>query len=164
MGDWNEWDDIKETIVNDNLISNKDHRISSKLDVLEDCYNKYTYVGTINDRKKKITMYSSSYAGGYAVNAIDNTMYNIRIGTNDEKYLFSVRFTREKFKGRESDIITLFYDSPYSYETHHGVTLNPNIISQWYNTFNKLPQRATYFHRDPVIENVIPEPVGVVVK
>jgi hypothetical protein len=162
MGDWNEWEDMKETIVNDHLFS-KEPKIS-KLNVVEDCYNKYTYVRLINDCKKKITMYSSNYFGGFAVNAIDNSLYNIRIGTNDEKYLFSVRFTSEKFKGREDDIITLFYDSPYSYENHHGVTLDHNTITQWYNRFNKLPPRQTYVNRNPVVENRSSEPKVTVVK
>ena len=141
MGDWNEWNDMKDTMVNDTPIVPQNNKLLSKLKLTEECRNKYTYFRKIDDRKKRITMYSSNYSGGWAINAMDNTPYNIKIGTNEEKYLFSIRFTREKFIGRESDIITLFYDSPYSYESHHGVTLTPNIINNWYTIFNKLPHR-----------------------
>ena len=140
MGDWNEWENMKDTMVNDTPILPQ-NKLLSKIKLTEECRNKYIYFRKIDDRKKRITMYSSNYSGGWAVNAVDNTPYNIKIGTNEEKYLFSIRFTREKFIGRESDIITLFYDSPYAYEAHHGVTLNPNIINNWYTIFNKLPHK-----------------------
>ena len=164
MGDWNEWDDLKDTIVNEQKFAlSKAGQFNSDKKDREVCTNKYTYYRKINEtdkKKKRITMYSSNYVSGCAINAINNTMYNVRIGTNDEKYLFSVRFTTKKFDGLSDDVITLYYDNPYSYENHHGVSLNPKIISDWYTQFNKLPPRNTCSHTvPPPVEEV---PVTVV--
>lgn len=144
MGDANEWNDLKSTAVHEfNKSLDKKHNITTD-DALLRIPNKYVYKRKIDGVYKKVTMYSSNYFCGFAVNAIDNTLYNIRIGSNNEKYLFSVRFVAEKFKDREHDVLTLYYDNPYAYERHHGILLDKKIVSKWYDTFNKLPVKHIY--------------------
>jgi hypothetical protein len=144
MGDENEWNDLKSTAVHEfNKSLDKKHPINTDNALLR-IPNKYVYKRKIDGVSKKVTMYSSNYFCGFAVNAIDNTLYNIRIGSNNEKYLFSVRFVAEKFKDREHEVLTLYYDNPQAYEKHHGVSLDKKIISKWYDTFNKLPVKRIY--------------------
>jgi hypothetical protein len=144
MGDWNEWEDMKDTIVNEHRYLDKSNNIKSKDQYTdeEEVTNKYVYTTMVDDVKRKVTMYSSNYVGGWAINAITNVPYNIRVGSMQEQYLFTVRFTGRKFPGRENDIITLYYDSPYLYERHHYVSLRPSIIEKWQSKVNSLPRRV----------------------
>jgi hypothetical protein len=146
MGDWNEWEDMKDTIVNEHrfLDPSKKHKSvnKDKDDNQLEPTNKYVYTKIVDDVKRRITMYSSNYVGGWAVNAITNVPYNIRIGSTNEQYLFTVRFSARKFPGRENDVITLYYDSPYLYERHHYVSLRPSVIDSWQAKFNALHQRV----------------------
>ena len=138
MGDWNEWEDMKDTIVNDHKFLDSQPSNTKALTNIGDPGNKYVYTKLVDGVKRRIIMYSSNYVGGWATDAITNTPYNIRIGSQEEKRLFSVRFTSRVFAGRENDIITLYYDSPYLYEKHHYVSLNPTIIDKWQSTCNSL--------------------------
>jgi hypothetical protein len=125
--------------------------IHKQLDAAEVITNKYTYVKKLDDGKyRKITMYSSNYLSGWAVNAIDNTVYNVRVGSSNERYLFSVRFVSHKFKGREDEVITLYYDSPYAYETHQCITLPTEVIQQWHTVFNSLPRDFSYKYKGSI--------------
>lgn len=146
MGDWNEWNDLQETIdVFDSLHTVKDKpEINNKEKVTEllNEPNKYVYKKKVNKEvndevirvNKKITMYSSGGQGSYIVNPIDNTLYNARVGSKEENNFFKVRFTAKRFPGKENDIITLYYESPYVYERHHHTTLPLHTIKKWEET------------------------------
>ena len=167
MGDWNEWEDMKDTIVNEHkYLSQSEKNMSTNKDELLDHPNKYVYTRIDDDNiKRKITMYSSNYVSGWAINAITNTTYNIRIGSNHEQYLFTVRFTARSFKGRENDIITLYYDSPYLYERHHYVSLNPALINKWQTRVNKLPRKHIQTYKEPSHDNIqSSQDVSIIVK
>ena len=137
MGDWNEWNDLKETMdlfdpLNKPTLKNKE-----QLTELLNEPNKYVYKRKVDEVNKKITMYSSGGFGSYIVNPLDNTVYNVRVGSKEEDSFFSVRFTAKSFPGKEKDIITLYYESPYVYERHHHVALPLHIIKKWEETHVK---------------------------
>ena len=158
MGDSSEWEDLNETIAKD-IKQTKPNKVTNDPE-FNHLPNRHVYTRKVDGVKRRVVMYSSPYVSGFAVNAIDNTPFNIRIGSVAEQYLFSVRFTSDRIKGKEPDIITLYYESPYGYEKHHGTLLNPAVISEWYSKFNKLPIRPIYSHIQPDPPRVL----GVVVK
>jgi len=151
MGDWNEWNDLQETadlfdpLNTDttikttnanakNLMQTKNEKNKEIITELLNEPNKYVYKTTVNKIKKKITMYSSGGFGNYIVNPVDNTTYNVRVGSKGEDRFFSVRFTAKSFPDKEKEIITLYYESPYAYERHHHTTLPLHIIKKWEET------------------------------
>ena len=154
MGDWNEWNDLQETIDLFDLLQNVNKKPETnnnkeKVTELLNEPNKYVYKKKVdkevNDEvvrvNKKITMYSSGGHGSYIVNPLDNTLYNARVGSKEEDNFFKVRFTAKSFPGKEQDIITLYYESPYVYERHHHTTLPLHIIKKWEEShpLNKSP-------------------------
>ena len=156
MGDWNEWNDLQETndifepveIETKPMIKNKE----LVTDLVNEP-NKYVYkrkveqVNNNNKKKyitKKITMYSSGSYGNYIVNPLDNTPYNIKVGSKEEVKFFSVRFTAKRFQGQDDEPITLYYDSPYTYERHHHVSLPRHILQNWEITRVMLNKRPNF--------------------
>ena len=143
MGDWNEWNDLQETndIFDPTTNTNKPETKKTK-EILTDVLNepnKYVYKKRLtldNDKKitKRITMYSSGGYGNYIVNPLDNTPYNIRVGSKEERQFFTVRFAARTFPDQDNVPITLYYDSPYTYERHHHVSLPMHILQNWENT------------------------------
>ena len=134
MGDWNEWNDLQETMETFEPVPNETKAILKNKETITEILNepnKYVYKTKVNEVNKKITMYSSGGFGNYIVNPIDNTFYNVRVGSKGEDRFFSVRFTAKSFPGKENDTITLYYETPYVYERHHHVTLPLHIIKKW---------------------------------
>jgi hypothetical protein len=137
MGDWNEWNELKGLIAPDDEYINETDENGGGKDKLRDVLNepnKYVYKKKVNKVMKRITMYSTGGFGNNIVNPMDNTMYNMRVGSKDELNFFSVRFTAQSFIGKEKDIITLYYETPYAYERHHHITLPLNVIKKWEET------------------------------
>jgi hypothetical protein len=167
MGDWNEWNDLQETndIFDQSEIEIKPKAKNKELvtDLVNEP-NKYVYKRKIeqvnnntNTKKnitKKITMYSSGSYGSYIVNPLDNTQYNIKVGSKDEVKFFSVRFAAKSFQGQDEPI-TLYYDSPYTYERHHHVSLPRHILQNWENTRLMLNKRPNFNQLTQPIEPVV---------
>ena len=140
MGDWNEWNDLQGFVEEyDTGVNARDGK--EKLREILNEPNKYVYKKKVNNVMKKITMYSSGGFGHNIVNPIDNTMYNMKVGSKDELNFFSVRFTSKRFIGKEKDIITLYYDTPYAYERHHHIELPINQIKKWEET-HKMAEKS----------------------
>lgn len=137
MGDWNEWNDLQETAdMFDPTKTESTPATKKNKEILTEILNepnKYVYKKKVDNVNKKITMYSSGGYGNYIVNPLDNTQYNIKVGSKEESKFFSVRFTSKMFPGKEKDIITLYYDSPYTYERHHHLSLPQHILQNWDN-------------------------------
>ena len=137
MGDWNEWNDLQETAdMFDPTKTESTQATKKNKEMLTEILNepnKYVYKKKVDKVNKKITMYSSGGYGNYIVNPLDNTQYNIKVGSKEESKFFSVRFTSKMFPGKDNDSITLYYDSPYTYERHHHVSLPQHILQNWDN-------------------------------
>ena len=84
-----------------------------------------------NNKTKKINIYSTRNTPGARIrDPIHGTFSNDRVGSTDEHYYFKVRLA--SVISNTNDPITLFYDTPESYERHQFIRVNMDIKNKWY--------------------------------
>lgn len=116
------YEDLLETIDQESISPNN-QPISLKQ---RSCYIEH-YRDEHNKRKKR-EIWASGQAGSRIRDAKTGYQTEYIIGSNVEKLFFKVMHCTGKY-GQEP--LTLFYDSPESYESHFNTILNTEIKQKW---------------------------------
>jgi len=105
------------------------HKIYKTYNVVNNLTNK------IIRKTKKINIYSTRNTPGARIrDPIHGTFSNDKVGSKDEYYYFKVRLA--SLISNTNDPVTLFYDSPESYERHQLMRVNMDIKNKWHIRHN----------------------------
>ena len=78
---------------------------------------------------KDVELYSTRSSPGHLIrNPISGSRSNDRVGTKAERAYFKIRMTSV---GDGVEPVTLYYDSPNTYEKHMHTTVSKNIKKAW---------------------------------
>ena len=97
---------------------------------------KYKNDGTVKqcNYDKKINVYSTRPTPGSCIrDPVHGTFSKYKVGSRDEYYYFKVRMADIYTLDRTP--LTLFYDSPESYEKHMYTKVSPEIKNNWRNMY-----------------------------
>jgi hypothetical protein len=80
-------------------------------------------------KTKDVELYSTRCSPGHLIrNPISGSRSNDRVGTKAEHTYFKIRMTTV---GDGVEPVTLYYDSPNTYEKHMHTTVSKNIKKEW---------------------------------
>lgn len=115
------YEDLLETIDQESISPNQPISIKQKYCFIEHYRDE-------NNKRKKRQIWASGQAGSRIRDAKTGYQTEYIIGSNVEKLFFKVMHSTGKF-GPEP--LTLFYDSPESYESHFNTILTTEIKQKW---------------------------------
>ena len=124
------YDTYMETI--DDVPDNTIHNIKS----IDPGYNMIYKTNPNNPKKRiKFEFYSCGINHSYIRNAITGIRYPYKVGSNDEYLFFKVALVNGSCTSKNNGV-SLFYDGPHQYMTHHKCELDQSIIDNWEITRN----------------------------
>jgi hypothetical protein len=120
---------VNEQCSNNTTYLNK-YQISSKKNELKKLDPDYhTMIKTINNKKKRIEMYSTSINSGRKIReAISGLYSNFRTGSSNEDLFFKVRMTN--FGSINSNIVLYYYNID-DFERHQKTKVSEKVREEW---------------------------------
>lgn len=122
--------DVEPSIADsDKRITKQQHHTEMKLS--DPDY--YVITKRVGKKMKRIALYSTrSNPGRLIRNPVAGYKSNDRVGTLAERHYFKIRMTSI---GDGVEPVTLYYDSPESYEKHLHATVSHDIKAAWRSRF-----------------------------